>query len=360
MDLVTSWEQGGLTRVYLADRSSSGGAAWKVITAGKSPDAEDAVFFDADGDGDLDIISSAEGNSRRIQVHWAPAVGSYTRESEWRTETLYSDGSQWMFAVPMDVDRRRGPDLIVGGKNEGASIGWLESPANPRRAVDWTFHRLSDAGWIMSLIVKDMNRDGLPDVLLSDRFGKMAGVRWLENPGPASAALSGPWTNHWVGGRDRAPMLIDTADLDGDGVDEIVVPHYLKDDFRLSIFKRSSPNAADSWVEHAIRYPALAGRPKAVAIGDIDLDGRRDLVLSAEQAVDGKHGIVWLRFGDSPFQADWNAFDVSGPEGVKFDLNLLLDVDADGDLDVINSEENDNARDGKPGLGVVWYENPTR
>ena len=78
-----------------------------------------------------------------------------------------------------------------------------------------------------------------------------------------------------------------------------------------------------------------------------------------EQASNGKRGIVWLRFRDSPFQADWDVFDVSGPEGIKFDLNLLLDVDADGDLDVINSEENDNARDGKAGLGVVWYENPT-
>ena len=74
----------------------------------------------------------------------------------------------------------------------------------------------------------------------------------------------------------------------------------------------------------------------------------------------GKRGIVWLRYRDSPFQPEWDVFDVSGPEGVKFDLNLLLDVDADGDLDVINSEENDNARDGKAGLGVVWYENPTR
>ena len=359
MDLVTSWEQGGLTRVYLADRSRSGGPAWRPITVGRSPDGEDAVFFDADGDGDLDIVSSAEGRSRRIQVHWAPPVGAYTRESEWRTETLYSDGSQWMFAFPMDVDRRRGLDLIVGGKNEGASIGWLESPADPRRAGDWKYHRLSDAGWIMSLIVKDMNGDGLPDVLLSDRVGAMAGVRWLENPGPASAALNGPWANHWIGVRERAPMLIDAADLDEDGVDEIVVPHYLKDDFRLSILKRSRPHSANAWVEHPIRYPVIAGRPKAVAIGDIDLDGKRDLVLSCEQASNGKRGIVWLRFRDSPFQADWDVFDLSGPEGVKFDLNLLLDVDADGDLDVINSEENDNARDGKAGLGVVWYENPT-
>jgi hypothetical protein len=360
MDLVTSWEQGGLTRVYLGDRSGGRAPAWKIITAGQSPDAEDAVFFDADGDGNLDVISSAEGRARRILVHWAPPVARYTREDEWRTETLYTDGSQWMFAVPMDVDRRRGPDLIVGGKNDEASIGWLESPASPRRASDWRFHRLSDAGWIMSLIIKDMNGDGRPDVLVSDRFGAMAGIRWLENPGPASPALNGPWTNHWIGARDRAPMFIDAGDLDGDGIDEIVVPHYLKDDFKLSIFKRAGTGSSDSWVEHPITYPALAGRPKAVSIADIDLDGRRDLVLSAEQAQNGRRGIVWLRFRESPYRPGWDVFDLSGPDGIKFDLNLLVDVDADGDLDVINSEENDNARDGKPGLGVVWYENPTR
>jgi hypothetical protein len=331
------------------------------VTIGKSPDAEDALFFDADADGDLDIISSTEGDSRRILVHWAPPVRRYTHEREWHSETLYADGSQWMFAAPMDVDRRHGLDLIVGGKNERAAVGWLESPADPRRIGDWKFHRLSEAGWIMSLIVTDMNRDGHPDVLLSDRFGALAGVRWLENPGPSAAGLKAPWANHWIGGRDRAVMLIDAADLDGDGVHEILVPHYLKDDFRLSIFKRKdSTSSDDAWVEHPIRYPAIAGRPKAAAVGDLDLDGRPDLVLSNEQASNGKRGIVWLRFRGSPFQPDWDVFDLSGPNGVKFDLNLLLDVDRDGDLDVINSEENDNARDGQPGLGVVWYENPTR
>jgi hypothetical protein len=36
------------------------------------------VVFDADGDGALDMISSAEGRSRRIQVHWSPPVGCQT------------------------------------------------------------------------------------------------------------------------------------------------------------------------------------------------------------------------------------------------------------------------------------------
>ena len=47
------------------------------------------------------------------------------------------------------------------------------------------------------------------------------------------------------------------------------------------------------------------------------------------------------------------AHEISGPRGVKFDLLQLLDVDGDGDLDVLTCEERHN-------LGVVWYENPAR
>jgi hypothetical protein len=49
-----------------------------------------------------------------------------------------------------------------------------------------------------------------------------------------------------------------------------------------------------------------------------------------------------------------------GSAGTRREVRPESSDDADGDLDIINSEENDNARDGKPGLGVVWYENPTR
>jgi hypothetical protein len=355
-DLVAGWEQGGLTRVYVAS-----GGRWHAVTVGKSPDVEDAVFFDADADGVLDVVTATEGGARKLLVHWAPPRSRYTSEAEWTTETLFADGTQWMFASPMDVDRKRGLDLVAGGKNERAGIGWLESPAQPRNVRDWTFHRISDVGWTMSLMVRDMNRDGRADILVSDRRGTLAGVRWLEHPGFDSRELTGPWKNHWIGARGREAMLLDAADLDGDGTSEIVVPHYLAGNYRLSIFRMDrAARVGETWTEYPIVYPAIAGLPKAAAVGDIDLDGRPDIVLSAEQARGGKRGIVWLRYRNSPFEPAWDAFDVSGPHGVKFDLNLLLDVDADGDLDILNTEENDNAADGNPGLGLVWYENPTR
>jgi len=49
----------------------------------------------------------------------------------------------------------------------------------------------------------------------------------------------------------------------------------------------------------------------------------------------------------------WKEHRVSGPEGIKFDRIELLDVDGDGDLDLITTEE-------RALLGVVWYENPSR
>jgi hypothetical protein len=41
---------------------------------------------------------------------------------------------------------------------------------------------------------------------------------------------------------------------------------------------------------------------------------------------------------------------------VKFDLVRLLDLDGDGDLDVLANDEQEAGR----GLGVLWYENPHR
>jgi hypothetical protein len=63
--------------------------------------------------------------------------------------------------------------------------------------------------------------------------------------------------------------------------------------------------------------------------------------------------LIWLSYKKSVEDVDWIAHDISGPRGVKFDLLQLLDVDRDGDLDVICCEERHN-------LGVFWYENPSK
>ena len=52
----------------------------------------------------------------------------------------------------------------------------------------------------------------------------------------------------------------------------------------------------------------------------------------------------------------WTAHELSGPDGIKYDLIGIVDLDADGHADVITTEEQLDTK----GLGVIWYENPGR
>ena len=358
-DLVCGWEQGGVSRIYLMQRKQGARPTWLRIDAGQAPDVEDALLVDLDRDGAIDVVSSTEGKSRKVLIHWAPSSsGKYTDSSLWKTETLFNNRSRWMFAVAMDVDGRYGPDVIVGGKGRDGVVGWLQCPANARDLSAWKFHKLTDVTWTMSIMCRDMNADGLLDVLVSDRKGEREGVFWLQHPGKAQASLRHPWRKTWVADDLHEVNFVDAYDFDGDGIEEILATHKQGEDLgRLSILHHRRDQ---SWKTRPVNIPSWITKPKAIQVGDINLDGQPDLVLSAENAVDGRSGIIWLEFSDHWDKPKWSTHDISGPDGIKFDINLLLDLDSDGDLDVINTEENNNSQNGSAGLGLIWYENPTK
>jgi hypothetical protein len=304
---------------------------------------EDAVFADLDSDGAVDVISSCEGRERSVFVHWAPKdPARYLEASAWTTAPLSAarDAMQWMFITPMQVDGKHGVDLVAGAKNQGAQVGWFESPPDPRRLEDWEWHPVLPAGWIMTLLPVDMDGDGDPDLLVSDRRGDNRGAFWLENPG---------WQHHPIGGQGREVMFVASADLDRDGLRDVLVPAKPRE----ILFCRRRSRDGRSWEQFSIRTPESAGHVKAVTSGDIDLDGKPDLVFSCEGADGRRPGVLWLSYRQAPTESEWRAHDISGAPGVKYDLVELLDVDADGDLDVLTCEETDN-------LGVIWYENPAR
>ena len=356
-DIVTGWEQGGVSRIYLMEREEGSLPNWIQVDAGPAPSVEDALLVDLDQDGAIDVVSSTEGQNMKMLVHWAPPPGSdYTDSSLWKTETLFEDGSRWMFAVRMDIDGKNGPDLVIAGKGKGGTIGWLESPANPRHISQWKFHPLTPITWIMSVILEDVDADGLLDVLVSDRKGKQDGVFWLKNPGKGSVDLRNPWEKNWIADDLYETNFIALHDFNSDGNKEVVVPHKKGDKQGLLSILEHEKGVLQRRI--SINLPASLSVPKAVSVADINLDGKMDAILSTEGATDGRSGVVWLSYSKSWDSPDWKAHDISGPEGIKFDLNLMLDLDDDGDLDVINTEEANNARGGKAGLGLIWYENP--
>jgi len=354
-DLVTGWEEGGVVRVYInpGQLKAKVTKPWPAVTVGKVGDPEDAVFADLDGDGAVDVVSCCEGKTMSIFVHWAPKnPKKYLNSAAWETEPFPATKgkTRWIFALPMQIDDQGGVDLVVGAKGKNAMVGWLQSPVNPRKLGDWKLHWLYSAGWIMSLVSTDVDGDNNTDLILSDRKGKSAGILWLKNPGGNKSTEK--WSEHRIGADGREVMFLDVVDLDGDGRSDVLAAVKTNE---IHWF-RCPEDPSHPWPAHVVKVelPAGTGTAKGIRAGDINGDSNLDVVYSCEDADPPKRGLVWLQYTNAPTDAKWVTYDISGPQGVKFDLVQLVDLDGDYDLDVLSCEE----RSEDKGLGVVWYENP--
>lgn len=359
-DIVTGWEQSGLTRVYFRPAPGESTSSWEYVTVGISPDVEDAVVVDLDNDGAKDVVTASEGDAMRINFHWAPSQrDGYTDSSQWRTEvvTATQGAMQWMFTVPYQIDGLNGIDLIAAGKRDSDRhpqpyLGWLKAPENARDVNARQWIPLVKVNWVMSVIVSDVSGDGRPDILFSERKGDSPGVRWLENPGDVSDSAA--WKLHRIG-ETTTVLFMTVDDLDNDGNEDVIV---ITESDGVHFIRKELPDGT-SWKTQKIAFPERVGsRGKGVSVADIDQDGKKDLILSFEKAEGDHSGIVFLSYEHSVFDPVWKRYEVSGAPGIKFDLVPVLDIDQDGDLDIVSTEENNNAKDGKAGLGLIWYENP--
>lgn len=346
LDIVSGWEEGGEVRVYLNPGPAKARDPWPRVTVGKVGNVEEAIFADLDGDGRLDVVSGTEGRTCTIYWHrFTGQSGELLRTERWRTEIFPATQSaaMWMQAAALDLDGQRGAELLLGAKNEGATIGWLQAPERPHDLAAWSYHALRPTGWIMSLLPHDMDGDADPDLVFTDRKGERTGLAWLENPGASANLEHREWREHPIGALGRQVMFADLGDVNGDGLLDAAVAVKPNDVF-LCLQK-----AGRTWREQILSLDATnLGDAKAVKIADLNRDGLADLIYTCENAKGPREGIVWL---EQQRDGTWLQRTLGGPEGVKFDLVQSLDLDADGDLDVLTCEERDQ-------LGVIWYENP--
>ena len=191
--------------------------------------------------------------------------------------------------------------------------------------------------------------------LVTDRKGPNRGLYLFQHPGYQAVQRNEKWNIQRLGGADHEVMFLDHHPQPPPGWEVIVATR----NEEVLGFARPASTAPDGgttpYLELAGTIPLAenTGNFKAVRWCDVDLDGRLDLIYTCEGATGEKSGVVWLKQTDSANGIVWQRNEISGPEGVKFDLIQLIDLDGDGDLDVLTCEERDN-------LGVIWYENPTR
>jgi hypothetical protein len=383
VDVVSGHEQSNSVSVslhpgFLSKRWSG----WPTVVLPLTDAApEDAVFADVDGDGHKDVIVGAEGG-QRVVVLFAPANPSdLLTPSKWTRMDLGQNMMRVMRVAFANVAGNPCPEIVVGGKkagnpcpeivvggkksspNKGATIGYyrLGKPSSPRTAGSWKYTSIRDVGWVMQMFVRDLDGDGDNDIVYTDREEMSngddcaMGLRWLENSGGDIPT----WNDHQI---SRPPQdnhkWFDIGKWNGDN--------------DIDIADCRSPNENSLWLNGGDwlkwkRVPILlqlsdVGECHHITFVNVDNAGAPDVAITHSNAGNGKSGVIWLHNTGTQAAPAWERGEISGHDagdGVKFDNLIWYDIDGDGDLDAVTSEQNEPMDGGPgPGLGVIWYENP--
>ncbi len=366
---------------------------WPRMVLGEASNPEYACLGDLDGDGcaDLVVVQGDDlGKNLRtgVRIFWCPEKANARDASAWRSGGIVpgTDNEQFVYAECHDVDGDGALDIIVGGRRNPvtkhyAGVRWLKAPldrAARRDLSKWTTHFIdSEALGGHGFVLADLNQDGRKDLLLANADWDTSifdsDLCWYESPEPAPDRLK-PWPRHriWKSTEFYAKPQIGVGDYDGDGLIDLVTQT------QNSIhFFRGKSKQPPEWKHLAVPKPDFIqwiGRP--IKFADLNGDGRLDvvggLIHNDGNLPKDKASVFWMENNGEP-PATWKAYPIKWSDGAnthdqwtgeKWDHLIPLDVDGDGDLDLLgNVEEHFHAGpDGKPvsWFSVVWFENLLR
>jgi hypothetical protein len=215
--------------------------------------------------------------------------------------------------VLVDVDGDGDLDVVVSNDTPDAKVVHLND-GRGRFVTGATFGRKE---WpTRHISVVDLNGDALPDVVLANRHG--------DRPGPSYVCFGmkgGNFADECVAFAQGSATTIKPADVNGDGVPDLVVPHrdrgqsfiYLNDG-KAGFGERRPFGPPDATIRSA--EPA-----------DLDADGVKDLVVIDEQT---GPAIFWGRTDGT-----YSAAEALGPRGATPYAVAVADLDRNGRSDVI-------------------------
>ncbi|MCP4451855.1 MAG: VCBS repeat-containing protein [Planctomycetes bacterium] len=333
LDMFVNVEEGKFSRLYFNPGPGKVRDLWSDYVEFKHGKCEDSGMGDLDNDGDMDYIANGGW------VYFNPGASLVRERSQWVKMTLFDEERR----VPTvaDVDGDGLTDLIVGAQ------AWYRQPAEGKHdPANWRKYTLGKNRWPMNCIMTDVDKDGDTDMVVPDRGVEIC---WYVNPGPDK--VTGPWQRKTLH-THHEPMFMTVADVNGDRTDDFIITGGSKGDLAetLIVLLRTNRVGEPTFKEILIDQPGDSF-PKGVAV--MELDGE---LSSPEILVIPKQGDIWMAtYHDDATQAkNWMATCLTMPGAqtrMKMDNAWLGDLDADGDLDIVTTEENG-------GWGVIWFENP--
>jgi len=275
---------------------------------------------DLDGDGDLDILGKPYNwDTSRVDI-WLNQTNSFL--SDWERHVIDAN-KPWrsIFVTSADLNGDNLQDIITGG-------WWYENPG----AIEGSWTRNTIGAPLRNMAtVYDFDGDGDMDVLGTQGFGSNSNsdFAWAQNNG------TGDFTIHTNVDSGNGSILQGVTIGKYQGELEVILSWNNSTGGLQSL--TVPPNVTGSnWNWDQISSLSLG---EGLDTADIDKDGDEDLML----------GTSWLRNEGS----SWSPFTLHTPPTGESDRIQLVDMDADGDLDVVIGYGHDEV--GK----LAWYERPS-
>jgi hypothetical protein len=272
----------------------------------------DALFVavaDVNGDGKADLVVGNCQADRCGNGSLGGTVGVLLGNGDgtFQTALSYGSGGQFAYSVAVaDVNGDGKPDLVVANYCDGSrfcgngSVGVLlgNGDGTFRAAVPY-----SAKGFADSIAIADVNGDGQLDVLVADFLApnssrSRVGVLLGNGDGTFQAATA-------YGSGGAATVSIAIGDVDGDGKLDLLVANECITVGTVGTCANGSVGVllgnGNGTFQPAATYKPDGAFPSSVAVADVNRDGKPDLVVASrcDNNISCKSGVVGVLFPTS-------------------------------------------------------------
>lgn len=284
--------------IYLrAPANPTNASGWTPYDIEASIGTDFKAWFDVavgqiDGTGGLDIVA-ALGPTGSGRVSWFKAPTNPNAATGWEItniDTNRRDGADSVELIDLDGDGRL--DVVSSAPGEATDVlSWYKQPDNPTSGT-WTRNAMSNLAGATRFAIADLDGDNDADMAAVAPKENDLVAAWMIRPATVTSRWSGWQIIEYTGTADgRIPTDIAIIDVEKDGQNDVIVS---TSDPAQIVRYTPRTDRTQWWVETRLASYSSA-IPTLFDTGDIDGDGYVDIVVPIDDDNNSDDRIEWLK-----------------------------------------------------------------